>query len=56
MTNLVDTLKLFPVPVFVCQIDNHKKINYELEKYIYKIKNDDPEGTKKSNAGGVALS
>lgn len=52
MTNLVNTFKLFPVPIFECQIDNHEKINDELKKYIYKIKNDDPKGTEKSNAGG----
>ena len=48
----VKTFKIFPVPVFECQIDDYVKINKELEKYIYKLKKSDPKGTNKSNAGG----
>ena len=48
----IKTFKIFPVPVFECQIDNHKQINTELEEYIYELKKNDPKGVSKSNAGG----
>ena len=48
----IKTFKIFPVPVFECQIDNHKQINTELEEYIYELKKNDPKGKSKSNAGG----
>ena len=44
--------KLFPCPVFQYQIENYKKINEELEKYILDLKKKFPEGQKKSNSGG----
>ena len=34
----IKTFKIFPVPVFECQIDNHEQINTKLEKYIYELK------------------
>jgi len=40
----IKTFKIFPVPVFECQIDNHEQINTELEKYIYELKKNDPKG------------
>ena len=48
----IKTFKIFPVPVFECQIENHELINTELEKYIYELKKNDPKGVSKSNAGG----
>ena len=48
----IKTFKIFPVPVFECQIENHELINAELEKYIYELKKNDPKGVSKSNAGG----
>mgnify|MGYP001176265769 CR=1 FL=1 len=44
--------KLFPVPVFEKKLDNYKELNKELEKYIYDLKKKDPQGQKRSNAGG----
>ena len=44
--------KLFPTPVFEKKLDNHEKLNKELEKYIYDLKKNDPDGQIKSNAGG----
>jgi len=48
----IKTFKIFPVPVFEYQIENHELINTELEKYIYELKKNDPKGKNKSNAGG----
>ena len=48
----VKTFKIFPVPVFESQIDNHEQINIELKEYIYELKKSDPKGTNKSNVGG----
>jgi uncharacterized protein (TIGR02466 family) len=48
----ITVFKIFPVPVFEFQIPEHKKTNLALEKYIYNLKNEDPEGLKISNAGG----
>ena len=50
--NSIKTFKIFPVPVFEYQIENHELINTELEKYIYELKKNDPKGQSKSNAGG----
>ena len=44
--------KFFPVPVFEQKLENYTKINSELETYIYDLKKNNPEGQKKSNAGG----
>jgi uncharacterized protein (TIGR02466 family) len=48
----IKTFKLFPVPVFECQIENHELINTELEKYIYELKKNDSKGQSRSNVGG----
>ena len=45
-------LKLFPQPVFKYQIDNYKKINEELTKYIYELNKKDNIGVNKSNING----
>ena len=45
-------LKLFPQPVFKYQIDNFKKINEELTKYIYELNKKDNIGVNKSNING----
>ena len=45
-------LKLFPQPVFKYQIDNYKKINVELTKYIYELNKKDNIGVNKSNING----
>ena len=44
--------KFFPVPVFEQKINNYKDLNSQLENYIYDLKKKDPQGQKKSNAGG----
>ena len=44
--------KLFPQPVFKYQIDNFKKINEELTKYIYELNKKDNIGVNKSNING----
>ena len=48
----VKTHKLFPVPVFEFRIQNYKELNKELEKYIYNLKKENPEGMNLSNKGG----
>ena len=45
-------LKLFPQPVFKYQVDNFKKINEELTKYIYELNKKDNIGVNKSNING----
>ena len=42
----------FSTPVWVNQIENHETINDELITFIYNEKNNDPEGTRKSNVRG----
>lgn len=44
--------KFFPVPVFEQKINNYKELNSQLENYIYDLKKKDPQGQKRSNAGG----
>jgi uncharacterized protein (TIGR02466 family) len=44
--------RLFPEPVFKYKLGNFKKLNEELSEYIYKLKEEDKEGLKKSNKGG----
>ncbi len=44
--------KLFPEPVFKYKLKNYKELNEELTQYIYKLKDEDKEGIKKSNKGG----
>ena len=34
----INIYKLFPTPVFEKKLDNHEKLNKELEKYIYDLK------------------
>ena len=52
MSNNNNILKLFPQPIFKYQVDNYKKINEELVKYIYGLHNNDNVGVKKSNING----
>ena len=47
-----ETIKLFPEPIFKYQFKNYKKINNELEKYIYKLYEEDSKGVDRSNRGG----
>ena len=44
--------KLFPTPVFHYKLENYKKINKELKKYILDLKKNDKAGQLKSNKGG----
>ena len=44
--------KFFPVPVFEQKLENFESLNLELENYIYELKKKDPDGQKRSNAGG----
>jgi uncharacterized protein (TIGR02466 family) len=44
--------KLFPSPIFECQINNYKELNKDLEKFIYNLEKDDTKGVNASNAGG----
>ena len=52
MSNNNNILKLFHQPVFKYQIDNFKKINEELTKYIYELNKKDNIGVNKSNING----
>ena len=45
-------LKLFPQPIFKYQVDDYKTLNSELIKYIYKLREEDSDGVKKSNING----
>ena len=51
MSNII-IHKFFPVPVFEQKLDNYKDLNSQLENYIYDLKKKDPQGKKRSNAGG----
>ena len=42
----------FSTPIWINQINNHERINTELKNYIYKQKEKNPEGNKKSNVNG----
>ena len=42
----------FSTPVWINKINNFDNINEELKRYIYKEKEKNPEGTKKSNVNG----
>ena len=44
--------KLFPSPIFQCQIDDYEKLNEELQDYIYNLEKNDTKGVNASNAGG----
>ena len=44
--------RLFPEPVFKYKLNNYKNLNEELSQYIYKLREEDGEGLKKSNKGG----
>ena len=44
--------KLFPVPVFEQKLVNFESLNLELENYIFELKKKNPDGQKRSNAGG----
>ncbi|MDC0356793.1 TIGR02466 family protein [Candidatus Pelagibacter sp.] len=46
------THMLFPTPVFECKINDYKKLNFELAKYINELRKKDNKGLKASNAGG----
>ena len=46
-----EILKFFPQPVFRYRIENHKEINHELLKYIYKLKEMNEEGLERSKFG-----
>lgn len=42
----------FSTPVWISEIENYEEINKELQDFIYNKKNEDPEGTQKSNVKG----
>ena len=44
--------RLFPEPIFKYKLNNFENLNKELSKYIYKLRDEDNEGLKKSNKGG----
>ena len=44
--------RLFPEPIFKYKINNFENLNEKLSKYIYKLKEEDREGLKRSNKGG----
>jgi uncharacterized protein (TIGR02466 family) len=44
--------KLFPSPIFECQINNYKELNKDLEQFIYNLEKEDTKGVNASNAGG----
>jgi len=44
--------KLFPEPVFKYKLKNFIDLNQKLSQYIYKLKDEDNEGLKRSNKGG----
>lgn len=44
--------KLFPEPVFKYKLKNFEVLNKELSIFIYKLRDEDSEGLKKSNKGG----
>ncbi len=48
----VETLKLFADPVFKYKFEGFEELNKELSHYIYKLREDDKEGLKRSNKGG----
>jgi len=42
----------FSTPVWIEQINNFESINDELKAYIYRAKEENPNGVKKSNING----
>ena len=45
-------LRYFPQPIFHYELDNYKRHNEELSKYIYDLQKKDPDGIARSNQGG----
>lgn len=45
-------LRYFPQPIFHYELDNYKRHNEELSKYIYDLQKKDPDGVARSNQGG----
>ena len=48
----INTHKFFSVPIFEFRLENSDVLNIDLEKYIYDLRSKNPDGIKKSNAGG----
>tara|TARA_B100001248_G_scaffold261045_1_gene250968 strand:- start:226 stop:834 length:609 start_codon:yes stop_codon:yes gene_type:complete len=44
--------RYFPQPIFHYELDNYKRHNKELSKYIYELQKKDPDGVARSNQGG----
>ena len=44
--------RYFPQPIFHYELDNYKRHNEELSKYIYDLQKKDPDGIARSNQGG----
>ena len=44
--------RLLPEPVFKYKLKNFEDLNKKLSQYIYKLREEDNEGLKKSNRGG----
>ena len=47
-----EILRLFPEPVFKFKFREFEEFNKYLSEYIYKLREDDKEGVKRSNKGG----
>jgi uncharacterized protein (TIGR02466 family) len=47
-----EILKLFPDPIIKYKLDDFKNLNKDLEKYIYKLYEEDKKGVERSNRGG----
>ena len=45
-------LRYFPQPIFHYELDNYKRHNEELSKYIYDLQKKDPDGVARSHQGG----
>ena len=47
-----EVYRLFPEPIFKYKLKNFEELNKKLSQYIYKLRDEDSEGLKKSNKGG----
>ena len=47
-----EILKLFPDPIIKYKLDDYENLNKDLEKYIYKLYEEDKKGVERSNRGG----
>ena len=52
MSNILKIYKFFPQPIFHFKINNYKKHNANLIKYIYDLQKKDRKGVERSNING----